>query len=405
MRLLYLVFFLGTTAWAAPCSDRAGSLVSAIECAKENEPAFRSTLSAAEEGRLLKSSAYRLINPALELETIDGTFLGTVQRETNASLLFTFELGGKRSAREKILEAEGLILKADAFDQAVNALTDLGGSILRLHQLRFEKSVLEESIESFRKVISLYRSRGALPPEQRVSLNTFELILIGYEKKLIDVETEELRFRKRVETVFGTNAAGASFDLKNWDFNEAQYQSSFDAWIGRTPEMMRAKSVGLRADGEHALASALAWPDLSIGPTVSQITQGPSDYTAYGLKLSFPVPLLSWNGAERGSKKLTSVRKNAQVGWEQGDVRTKYQSLIHSMTRMKKVLRDGLSAEQIQKSHHSTESLYQRGMVSGALMIEAHRALIEHFEIKNALQMEYLKGFLTLKLLNESAGL
>jgi hypothetical protein len=40
-------------------------------------------------------------------------------------------------------------------------------------------------------------------------------------------------------------------------------------------------------------------------------------------------------------------------------------------------------------------------MITGALMIESHRALVEHYEAKHELQKEYLEGLLTLRHLEE----
>lgn len=387
----------------APCS-RAADLVDALECVKTNEPAYTTAMDGAKEASALENSAYRLINPEVGLEYIDGKLLGDVQREMNASLLFTLELGGKRAARAAVLNSEGLVLRADAFDQRIMALTELGGAFLRLNQLEREKDVLEESEETFRRIIRLYRSRGQLPPEQRVSLNAFELITLDYGRKILEADAELVRFRIRTAKLFGENAKGRPLDVGKFILDLKIAAKSLDEWIENTPEMLRLRSEQRKSEGDLAVARAEMWPDLKIGPRIRQVTSGPLTYQAVGFTVSFPIPVLSWNGALRNSRESTEKRIQAKTRWEVQDIRAKYAAMLTKLERIAKLLREIPTEADVHKKHLATESFFSRGLVGGALIIEAHRSLVEYYETKHALERQFLEDSLKVQSLSSMRG-
>ncbi|MBS1961356.1 MAG: TolC family protein [Bdellovibrionales bacterium] len=361
-------------------------------------------MDGAKEAEELESSAYRLINPEFGVDYLSGNSFGDVQREANASLLFTLELGGKRSARAMVLNAEGLTLKADAFDQRITALTELGGAVLRLHQLQREKAVLEESLETFRGIIRLYRSRGQLPPEQRVSLNAFELITLDYGKRLLENEAELVRVQVRTQRLFGENSKGQSLDISKFTVDLKVASRTLDEWIENTPEMLRLRSEQRKAEGEFAMARAETWPDLKIGPSIKQVTSGPISYNMAGFAVSFPIPILSWNGALRTSREITEKRVQAKAKWEAQDVRSQYSATLTQLEKIATLLRETPAEADIQRKHGTTESFFQRGLVSGALIIEAHRSLVDYYQTKHGLERQFLEDSLKVQALANARG-
>lgn len=384
----------------APC-ERVGNLSGAIDCIRQNEPAFRSALSGEREAEALENSAYRLINPDLQLEYIEGKSSGDVQRESNASLLFTLELGGKRGARARVLSAEGLNLQADAFEQQITALTELGGGLLRLHQLERERAVIQESADTFRGVIRLFKSRGNLPPEQRVSLNAFELIILDYGGRLLEVEAELLRFQMRTAKLFGTATKGQPLDVSKFLPDIKSASKNLEDWIARTPEMLRLTAERTKAEGEFALAKADVWPDLKIGPAIRQTYSGPYSYQSLGFSVSMPIPVLSWNGALRESRELTQNRVTSKAKWENQDIRSQYVSKLAQLEKISKLLKETPSEEEIHRKHTSSESLFNRGLVGGALIIEAHRSIVDYYQTKHALERKFLEDSLKIQTLSK----
>lgn len=382
-----------------PCGS-VGNLVDALACVRANEPAFRNAMDGAREAEDLESSAYRLINPELSLDYLSGNSLGDVQREANASILFTLELGGKRSARAKAFNAEGLGLRADAFDQRITTLTELGGAILRLHQLQAEKSVLEEALGTFRKIIQLYRSRSQLSPEQKVSLSAFELITLDYSRRILEADAELVQVHNRTERFFGADVQGEPLDIREFAFDLGVASRTFDEWIEKTPEMLRLRAEQGKAEGDLALARSEMWPDLKIGPSIRQVTTGPFSYNMTGLSVSFPIPILSWNGALRSSRETTEKRVQAKVRWEAQDIRSQYFAKLTQLERILKLLKETPKESEIQKKHQNNESLFGRGLVSGALIIETHRSLVDYYQTKHSLERQFLEDALKIQALS-----
>lgn len=386
-----------------PCGN-AGNLVDALACVRANEPAFRNATEGAREAEELESSAYRLINPELSLDYLSGNSLGDVQRESNASLLFTLELGGKRSARATVFNAEGLGLRADAFDQRINALTELGGAVLRQSQLQTEKSVLEEALGMFRKVIQLFRSRGQLAPEQRVSLNAFELITLDYSRRILETDAELVQVRNRTQRLFGADSKGQPLDIGKFIIDLKVAAKSLDDWIENSPEMLRLRAEQRKAEGELQVAQAEMWPDLKIGPSFRQVTNGPYSYNMTGITVSFPIPVLTWNVALRSSRETTEKRVQAKVRWEAQDIRSQYLAKLTQLEQIAKLLKETPTESEIQRKHQTTESLFSRGLVGGALIIEAHRSLVDYYLTKHGLERQFLEDSLKVQTLANPGG-
>lgn len=406
MRKLNFAILLGahflsllSFASSTPCQG-VTDLFSGIECIKQNEKSFINSTNSDEEASYLENSAYRLINPELEIEYMNGNSLGDIQRDTQASLLFMFELGGKRKARAEALSADGLLIKADAFEQQIAALTDLGGALLRVYQLENEKTVIQESYDTFRKVIRLYRSRGQLPPEQKVSLHTFELVVLDYSRKQLEVEAELLRYRKRVELLFGPSVKGQPLNADRLSFDVKSLRDNLDNWLLRTPEMLRIRAEQLKASGEFAIAKADSWPDLRLGPTISQNTDGPFNNYSYGFKFAIQLPVLSVNSSLKKSRELTETRVASKSRWNEQDIKARYESNLAEAEKILSLLREAPTEKEIQSKHVTTEKLFEKGLVSGALMIEAHRSLVDHYETRHTLERELLESAIKLQHLN-----
>jgi outer membrane protein TolC len=388
---------------STPCKGTT-ALSQALACIQTNEPAFKTALQGEREASELESSAYRLINPEFDLEYLNGNSFGETQREVTAALLFTIELGGKRSARARAFRSEGLLLRAEAFEQRLAALTEIGGAALRLHQLSREKSILEESLATFRKVIRLYQSRSQLPPEQRVGLHAFELITLDYERRILENEAELIQAQNRTLPLFGMESRGVPLDIDQTTVNPSSLQAKIDSWIEESPEMLRLRSRQGKAEGDVALARSEMWPDHRIGPAFRRVTTGPLSYSAAGISLTFPIPVLTQNSALRASRETTEKRVASQVQWDERDIRAQYTAILEQIGKISKSLRSTQSEKEIQEKHRVTESYFERGLVGGALLIETHRALVDYYSTKHSLERRLLADTLKIKMLTEAGS-
>lgn len=399
--MLILVVDVPANVISAPCQT-SKTLFESLQCIKEKEPAFIDSLNGDDEASLLKESAYRLLNPEFQFNFLNGKTVGDTQRQMTASLLFEFELGGKGKARETALDAEGLILKAEAFEQQIQSLTELGGALLRLNQLTREKNVLAESSNTFKKVIRLYSGRGQLPPEQKVSLNAFELITLDYDRRILLVDAELIKVKMRTEKLFGESSKGKPLDTQKMNADLKLAFKNYKSWIFQTPEMLRLQSDQKKLDGDIALARSELWPNLKIGPSISQVIDGPFSYQMIGFNASMPLPIFFTNGSLRDSKALTSKRIQSKIKWESQDIEAKYLSVLSQLEKISKTLADAENKEDsIQKKHASTDSLFERGLVSGAMVIEAHRSIVDYYVTKHELEKQFLEDYTKIEILSK----
>jgi len=147
------------------------------------------------------------------------------------------------------------------------------------------------------------------------------------------------------------------------------------------------------------MARADVWPDLKVGPAIRQTTSGPFKYQSYGVSVSFQLPLLSWNGSLRESRELTQNRVRSKTKWENQDIRSQYVSTLSQLEKISKLLMETPTESEINRKHLSSENLFDRGLVGGALMIEAHRSIVDYYETKHALERRFLEDSLKIQTL------
>jgi hypothetical protein len=117
---------------------------------------------------------------------------------------------------------------------------------------------------------------------------------------------------------------------------------------------------------------------------------------------SIPIPVLSWNRSLRESREITQNRVRSWTRWENQDIRSQYQAKLGQLEKISALLRDAMSEADIQRRHASSESLFARGLVGGALVIEAHRAIVEFYETRHALERQFLEDSLRIQALSQA---
>ncbi len=393
-RFLYIVVLFSsvalieTSALANPCeTPKVPNDV--LACARIHHPDLKNAKLSAEQSRDLEGVAGQIPNPEVESSGVFGKTLGDQQSEIALSLTQALELGGKRAARVEEAEARTGQVTLEALAAEARVLQELATELHRLRQIRTEKESIKEALGTFDKLISQYKSRPRLTPEQEVSLSVFSISKSDYIAKQTVVDEEEREILLEIKIATGLDLADRPDLLpklpEKWPELQGQTAES-------SPRFKLADASVKIAEGSLERARAESWPDLKLGPAMQLVQDGPTRSNLLGFTVSFPLPLWNINGAGRaaahkGVMSAEIIRETVRT--EENAKRSEHLTAFRAAV---KALTDGMSLAELHKKHTRMESLSFQGLISGALVIEAHRQMIDFQKTRHELELKAVQA-------------
>ncbi len=318
------------------------------------------------------SEALQMPNPELGIETKNNKAGGTT---SEATLLHTFELGGKRGSREQVAIAEKDLSEIKHLAELEEAAREFAVKIYRLRQIHTELELANENLETFRGIQRQYKKLGKLNPEQSVSASVFEIAEQETELKRESLIQEKGQLVSQFQAILGKDF---SLDERYLPKLRSDWpQISVDEIKDSTRKTLN-KEVDL-ASAKYGLAKSESWPNLSIGPKFEQTTGNVNEST-FGVALSMPLPILNLNGG--GRAKASSQLQKAELQKKMiTDRLEQYKTfLLSSYLSSSRIVQKSVKRANIQKRHKNLHTLLNRGVVNSALVIEMHREVVEFYE-------------------------
>lgn len=385
-----IIFYAILTIWlgsglpglyASTC-ETVASTSDIFECAFERHPQLRQALLEERRATAGLSKAGQLLNPELEADGVYGRSLGDDLIELDGALMIPIELGGKRSARKALAGGELTLAQARLYETKVEVARELVAKLVELRQIHFELEVIAEGLGTFNQVISRYQKRPSLSPEDEVALEVFKLAKADYELH----RTDDLSQKNEVEMYLFlatglapekiSNFLPTSRVLSDWP----KFESPKTSDELKSPELLIAEAELKKARAEYDLEKSESWPTVALGPRYVYGNEGGLVTHQYGAALSLPLPLFSMNrggrelgrrGEELASHRLSTAKQESSLTYER--LLKKYADHLSLLSRLP-------SLESVQKSHARIDRQVKRGLVSSALIIEAHRQLLDFVE-------------------------
>lgn len=377
-------------AWAlatekkSPCTPNSyGELV---RCALGNSLEIQIAGRQNRAAMALEATARQWQNPELDVESVRKSG----DSETSASLLFDISLGGKRSAGIDIAMAEVGKSQAQLELSAGQKKLELILAFYQLAHLEDEIKIEEESVATFTKIVSQFSKKPALSPEQQVSLAVFKMAVSDHEFRLVKLQSTEGEI---LQGLVSSTGIPKEIILKNLPMHKSSWpQIKTGINSEHSPQLRLAQSEVLVAKGQYSLAKAESWPELRIGPAIKTQKEGAMRDNFFGVALSLPIPILSWNGGGRsyGEQRLQQADLSLELAKRQNSalrdrLTKKYQSIVAAM-------KNAISEKSLDEKHEQLERLFFKGLVPSSLVIEAHRQLIELEQNKNSAERDALQA-------------
>lgn len=380
-------------AYAQPlCPEGAASSYKAIlACAESRSPEIQNAELDLRRAESQVSAAGQWQNPEFSAEAFQREEGGVKQGETDISLGIPIEIG-KISSRKAVAQGGVGVAQAKLIEAKAKARIE---TLLKLHRLRqvlHEKSIIEEAIQTFSKLVKQYASRPSLSPEQQVSSSVYRLSNSEYELKKSENNEEILS----LDSYF-RNTTGLSVDQikkvlpespKNWP------KVPDSAGVKDSPAIRALKAERDSANADLSLANSDAWPTLTIGPSLKIENNGNRSDKYWGLNVGFPLPIFSLNGGQRAT--ATAGLQLSETKLELGlrGQTLKRAELTQVYEQSVKTLSESISHQEIEKRHGDAEKLFSRGIIPSALVIEAHRTSYELERNRHERELKALEALL-----------
>lgn len=366
--LLLLVTLLPANANANVCGGPMREASDLYRCALQKDGRIVALSSRREEREGRLGEAKQVPNPLVESE------LGFSEKDQSVAILQPIEIGGKRSSRRRIADAENRVSLIEDEVALSEAATDIAVALVRHRQLKTRHALLEETKESSVSLVKRFRAKSVRTPEERNALSIFSMQSTVLETELLSVKQELKEIQAELEAAIGRKLGEAdrlsSFEKRDWPALDASK-------VGETFEARLAMVSVERAAGEVDLQQSLGWPEFAIGPMLERNGGGEA---AWGAKLEFSLPLFNMNGGARQKSKAEHLRAEAIASRTKIKETSLLTGLLEQYSDITKFLRSSPSQAEIKKAVSESLQLFGRGMIQPSAIVETYRSSLETLE-------------------------
>lgn len=384
-----LLLFVSQRSYADPGDCRQiSSYREAMSCIAIVAPDIRQSQLQIDVASAQADQARLFANPEIQSNNYRSSENGSSEQfSTDTQLYFPMQLGGKRSARGRVAEAARDSAAAMSQSTKERVLLESAQNFHRLRQLGLEIELTEEAIHRFENIISAFRKRGQLNPEQKVSLTVFRYALEEEKQKKAQALADQHAILTSLSLLIGQKLQATRELLPA---SPEKWPDILDKNIENFSELKLSKTRLNEAEANLNLAKADAWPDVKIGPSYDRIPDPAGAQDRMGITLSMEIPVFNRNqGAKRAadfSRQIASIEAEKKArAYSAG-----FDSLLEQYKLITSALKTAPTQADLEKGHKAFEAQFKRGLVPYTLIIEAHRQLHETVQTKHQQELRAL---------------
>ena len=304
------------------------------------------------------------------------------------SLIQTFELGGKRSARTKVAKSKLALTQLNLLKKREEVIIQTVIDLYRVRQINHEKEVVKEIIETFRRVKQQYSKAGRLSPEDKVSISIFNMSLEDSKLKLNILENEMQEILSRIESETGKQLMLTSSLLpqikRDWgNITSSEINGSAIKEAFGKLEVVRAI---------QDLEESGSWSDLNIGPTFEVNSGYRNDYR-FGIGVGIALPIFHRNDARKAVSRESVKIAELEVGYLESRLIREKKYLYSVYENVSKTITKTLSNKKINLKHRNLHKMTTRGVIPASLIIELHRQIMDYYENLHKKEIQGVEAF------------
>lgn len=389
LRQCLFIFLISLTVSAAGAAEvcEINKAADVIACAIKNHPNVVQAEAQVPIASINKELSSRWLNPELEggagytREADESGLIGEI------AVMQTIETLTKRNARRTQADAEYDLAFAASAEQREQAAVQTLSILNRLRQIDRERYMLDETIKIFSAVIKRYKARPALSPEDRVTADLFGFVLTNHRIEKNQLDGEEKELAGNLKTILARDIPALQkfflYSPKVWPKIGADN-------VENSAVLTREQANITQARAAYLEAQSSSFSGFRIGPYIQTKPGEFGKIETGGVKFTIPIPIYSSAKPAQAWRMAVSA---AESGYE-----AKKRELENSIDNLKSKYALGIAAlgsynvKEIEKHQARTKKLFGDGRVSGALLIESYRQMLDNVRIYHQYEMETLQA-------------
>ncbi len=329
----------------------------------------------------LTSAAKQILNPEFSATILSGQPGSPQGVFYDLGMLQTIELGGKRKNRKEIAQTQRQIASAKVLESREMAALQTALALYRLRQIQSELEVFNETQGTYRYILSNYKKRPRLAPEQEMNASVFGLAMDETSLNITKLKQEQDSLLRFLRLATGVNK---ELILSHLPSKKNPWPSVDEAKVeAKNAQILQASYEKNISESDLDLAKSNIWPDVKLGPNVQIQTGIPGKDTAIGGSIVFSLPIFNQNRGNvafaRREKERSELAYNLtlqKTNSEREEQKFRYEQALQSLSEIK-------SKEKIGAGHANLEKYFNAGLISAPLVIETHRQMIDLIESTN----------------------
>lgn len=322
-------------------------------------------------------------NPILDVQTVHA---GDA-RQTQIILAQELDLGGKL----KSLRAKGNLLhKMKQTELAISKEEVVEEVLLNVHHfihLNENLRVNQEVFKSLGLVISALKKRPALTPEQEASLLNFKL----QQAEVNNIITLILDQEEEILLFFKINGG-----YRKEEILAVMEEHHHPLAIRKTDERLslNLQRLGLEtkmAEKELDFQKSVPWEGISFGPMFMDDKIEVISEKLYGVAFTMPIPIWQTNKAGKAIASVSLINTQTQFSLFKKKEDLQKDSYLTRIEGLRENLGKLPSEEELLKTHHRIEKLYNQGLITPTAFLESHRIWRDTIASKLEMQERILK--------------
>lgn len=368
-----------------------------LKCLQERHPEVIDREKIKDVSQKLYDQGNAWKNPQISFETTGGYNLGSSVFDSELRLSQTVEFSGQRSARRKRGKAQGDVFLSESLGK-IEDVTLMGiRNLYRLAQIQEEIKKIDESILRFKLINSQYASRLRLNPEQEISQSLIQLAKSEFDFRLNQINSEKNEILSELTAY--TNFTAAEIIANLPEMKQAfQPPPSLDSNF-TSSVIQRSQADVDFTKGSLDEARAEAWPEFTVDLIAQNKIDGSLQYQMFGAGISLPLPIFQWNQGEKSLKAVEFSRATNVHAVNLSKQESVMKNLLFVYETSVKNLQSTPSNDSIEKKHKKAEQLFSQGLISGPLIIETHKQILEYTLIRHEEEIKAIEALWKLYIL------
>ena len=277
------------------------SVQEAIQAALARSPMLQANRARLEIGRGEVQQAGLWPNPELsvELENFGGSEAsrGLDAAEITYGLGQPIELGGKRSARVRLAEADLNLAQIDTEALRLDLIRDVARAYTEFTASALTIAIEEERAQLADELLRAAEARVDAGKEPLIQRRKAEVAGSTAKIAVAKARRDHDSARRALITLIGAPGAELEPNQAWFEAVETAEPQAHPQMLAGTPDLERLDAAIDRSQAALAAERANAWPDLTVGAGVRQFRE--DDSTAFLVGISIPLPFFDRNQGKR----------------------------------------------------------------------------------------------------------